>query len=170
MQKRNPVHGVQVRAEAAKLFDEGLGHKSAAKKLGVPRGTVEQWQVIYRAVGIEGLLKEDRKHASYSWEVKVAAARAVLEEGFSKPEAMERFGIRSLSPLAKWCRDYSDGGPEALRPKPKGRPPGPPSTAKPMTREQELEAENRRLRAEVAYLKKLQALEAAKRAPGKNAK
>lgn len=41
---------------------------------------------------------------------------------------------------------------------------------KPKTIEQELAEENRRLRAEVAYLKKLRALEAAKRARGRNAR
>ena len=65
---------------------------------------------------------------------------------------MERFGIASLSPLKRWCGLYREGGAEALRPKPKGRPRG--SGAKtPMTREQELEREVRRLEAQVAYLK-----------------
>ncbi len=45
-------------------------------------------------------------------------------------------------------------------------PPGSASSAKPKTVEQELAEENRRLRAEVAYLKKLRALEAAKRDAG----
>ena len=75
-----------------------------------------------------------------------------------KPEAMERFGIASATPLKQWCRLYRGGGAEALRPRPRGRPRG--SGAAPMTREQELEREVRRLEAQVAYLKKSMALKA----------
>ena len=73
---------------------------------------------------------------------------------------MERFGIASSSPLDRWCRLYREGGAEALRPKPKGRPRGSGAKAAPMTREQELEREVRRLEAQVAYLKKSIALKA----------
>ncbi len=68
-----------------------------------------------------------------------------------------------------WAKGYREGGPEALRPRPKGRPRKGDSPPRPKTREQELEDENRRLRAEVAYLKKLRALEASRRAPGRSA-
>ena len=78
----------------------------------------------------------------------------------AKPEAMERFGIASATPLKQWCRLYRGGGAEALRPKPKGRPRGSGAKAAPMTREQELEDRVRKLEAENAYLKKLGALRA----------
>lgn len=152
---------------AVELFDLGLGYKSVATRLGIPKGTMKQWLAMYRAVGIEGLMKEDRKHARYPLETKLAVARAVVDDGVSKPEAMRMFGIRSASPVNRWCAAYSEGGAEALRPKPRGRRAG---AARPKTREQELEDRVRSLEAEVAYLKKLQALEAAKRAPGKNAR
>lgn len=109
-------------------------------------------------------------HRSYDYETKLSAARDHVEGGMSKPDVMKKYGIASLSPLNSWVRKYREGGPEALRPKPKGRPPGSASSAKPKTIEQELAEENRRLRAEVAYLKKLRALEAAKRARGRNAR
>ena len=47
---------------------------------------------------------------------------------------------------------------EALRPKPKGRPKGSGATARPLTREQQLERRVQQLEAEVAYLKKLRSL------------
>ncbi len=75
-----------------------------------------------------------------------------------KPEAMERFGIASATPLKQWCRLYRGGGAEALSPR--GRPRGSGAKAAPMTREQELEREVRRLEAQVAYLKKSMALKA----------
>jgi transposase-like protein len=54
-----------------------------------------------------------KKHARCDFETKVAAARAVVEGGMSKPGAMERSGIASPSPLEQWCRPYREGGAEA---------------------------------------------------------
>ena len=98
--------------------------------------------------------------ASYSFETKLAAVKAVVEEGMTKVDAMAVYGIASMSPFKKWIKDYREGGPEALRPKPKGRPKGSAAPAKPMTREQELERRIQKLEAENAYLKKSIALKA----------
>ena len=78
------------------------------------------------------------------------------------PEAMAEFGIASTSPLRKWLKAYREGGPEALRPKPKGRPKGAKAASEETTREQELERRIQKLEAENAYLKKSMALKAEK--------
>ena len=76
---------------------------------------------------------------------------------------MARHGIASVAPLERWCREYRAGGPEALRPKPRGRPKGAKSGPRPKpTREQELAEEVAYLKAKVAYLEKLRALRAQK--------
>lgn len=150
------VHDRSVRERACGLFDRGLGHKAAAARLGVPARAVRKWQQTYRAVGRDALL-DMGTHRRYDYGTKVAAASAVVDGGMPKPEAMERFGIASESPLRSWCRLYREGGAEALRPRPKGRPR---KEAAPATREEELEREVRRLEAEVAYLKKSIALKA----------
>lgn len=147
----------ETRRRAAELFESGRGYKPVARELGIPRGTVQKWEATYRSVGLEGLLNMGKKHAVYDYETKVAAARAVVDDGLAKPEAMRRFGIASKTPLEKWCGLYREGGAEALRPKPKGRPKGSPAGA-PRTREQELEERVRKLEAQVAYLKKFRAL------------
>ena len=99
----------------------------------------------------------------YVGETKVAAARDHVENGLTKTEAMARHGIASIASLERWCRDYRSGGPEALRPKPKGRPKGAKSKPKPEpTREQELAEQVAYLKAKVAYLEKLRALRASK--------
>ncbi len=151
-------HDIETRRLAVELFGSGLGYKSVARRLSVPRGTVRRWLDVYRSFGSEVLLSMDGKQAKYTYGQKVAAASAVVDGGMSKPAAMAEFGIMSKSPLDRWCGLYRDGGAEALRPKPKGRPRG--SAAKPreLTREQELEERCRRLETEVAYLKKLRAL------------
>ena len=141
---------------AIELFERGHGFEAAAKALAVPRNTVRQWLYVYRSFGSEVLLSMDGKQARYTYEQKVAAASAVVDGGMTKAEAMAAFGIMSMSPLKRWCALYREGGAEALRPRPKGRPSG--SKARPRTREQELEERCRRLETEVAYLKKLRAL------------
>lgn len=146
-------HDIEARRAAIGLFERGHGYKSAAKALSVPRGTVRQWLCVYRSFGSEVLLSMDGKQARYTYEQKVAAASAVVDGGMTKAEAMAAFGIMSMSPLKKWCALYREGGAEALRPRPKGRPSG--SKARPRTREEELEERCRRLETEVAYLKKL---------------
>ena len=153
-------HDRSVRELAAGMFGEGRGYESVARSLGIPAEAVRKWQQTYRATGRDGLLKMGEKHSRYDFETKVAAARAVVDDGMAKPEAMERFGIASATPLKQWCRLYREGGAEAPRPKPKGRPRGSGAKAAPMTREQELEREVRRLEAQVAYLKKSIALKA----------
>ena len=151
-------HDAETRRLAAELFADGLGRAAAAKRLSVPEAAVRKWQQIYRAFGSEVLLTMDGKQARYTYEQKVAAARAVVEDGVARPAAMAEFGIMSMAPLDRWCRLYREGGAEALRPKPKGRPKGSKAKPRELTREQELEERCRRLETEVAYLKKLRAL------------
>ena len=151
-------HDRSVRELAAGMFGEGRGYKSVAGSLGIPAEAVRKWQQTYRATGRDGLLKMGKARSRCDFETKVAASRAVVDGGMAKPEAMERFGIASATPLKQWCRLYRGGGAEALRPRPRGRPRG--SGAAPTTREQELEREVRRLEAQVAYLKKSMALKA----------
>ena len=151
-------HDIDARKKAAELFGKGRGFESVAKELSIPRSTVRRWQQIWKAFGSEALLSMDGKQARHTYSQKVAAARAVVEDGMSKSDAMARYGIMSLAPLEKWCRAYREGGAEALRPRPKGRPKGSGAAARPLTREQQLERRVQQLEAEVAYLEKLRSL------------
>ncbi len=159
----NAMHDVGLRLRAAALRDRGHGRASIAAVLGIPEETVRRWLDIYRSAGIEVLAMMGKKRAAYSFETKLAAVGAVVDEGMTKPEAMAKFGIASPSSFKKWLKAYREGGPGALRPKPKGRPKGPGSPARETTREQELERRVRKLEAENAYLKKSIALKAEKR-------
>ena len=152
-------HDRLLREQAVEMFERGFGYGLTAGRLGVCAETVREWQKMYRVIGRGGLLAMGVKRAKYDYETKVAAARAVVDGGMSKPEAMVRFGIASATSLKKWCRLYREGGAQALKPKPKGRPKG----AVPPTREEELEERVRKLEAQVAYLKKSIALKAQRR-------
>lgn len=142
-------------AEAAGLFDEGLGRKAVASRLGVPECAVRNWEYAYRALGKEALL--NGRKLSYPQGLKIEAARMFLDDGISKPQVMEKLGIKSKSALERWIREYRAGGEDALAPKPKGRRPKP---AKPAyaTREEELEARVRELELENEILKRTSAL------------
>ena len=145
-------HDRLLREQAVVMFERGFGYSLTARRLGVSAETVREWQKMYRVIGRDGLLAMGVKQTRYDYETKVAAARAVVDGGMSKPEAMVRFGIASATPLKRWCRLYREGGAQALKPKPKGRPKGS-VRAVPPTREEELEERVRKLEAQVAYLK-----------------
>lgn len=117
-------HDRLLRERAVELFERGFGYGLTARRLGVCAETVREWQKMYRVIGRDGLLAMGGKQRTYDYETKVGAARAVVDGGMSKPEAMVRFGIASATPLKNWCRLYREGGAQALKPKPKGRPKG----------------------------------------------
>ena len=156
-------HDRLLREQAVEMFERGFGYGLTARRLGVSAETVREWQKMYRVIGRGGLLAMGVNRARYDYETKVAAARAVVDGGMSKPEAMTRFGIASATSLKQWCRLYREGGAQALKPKPKGRPKGSGMGAVPPTREEELAERVRKLEAQVAYLKKSIALKAQRR-------
>ena len=101
-------YDVEVRRKAAELFASGRGSCTVASTLSVPLSTVKTWHYIYHAFGSEVLLTMDGKQAPYTYGQKVAAARAVIEDGMTKTEAMAKFKIMSLAPLKLWCRRLKD--------------------------------------------------------------
>ena len=151
--RKKARYGREMRARAADLFEAGLGFELAAKKLDVPAPAVRKWLYAYRATGRKGLIGMGESRRTYDMETKLAVARAVVDEGMPRSEAMARFGIAAATSLDRWCRLYREGGAQALKPKPKGRPKGS-VRAVPPTREEELEERVRKLEAQVAYLKK----------------
>ena len=118
------------RREALELIKAGAGKDTLARRLAIPVYTARNWIRLYRSNGEEAVMGGGGSRR-YDWETKVAAARDHVENGLTKTEAMARHGIASIAPLERWCREYRAGGPEALRPKPKGRPKGARSRPKP---------------------------------------
>ena len=151
----------------ADLIRGGAGRRSLARRLGVPVSTAGKWVLSYRFGGEAALMGEREGNRRYDYETKLAAVRDHVEHGLTKAEVMEKYRIAGPTPLERWCREYRSGGPDALRPKPKGRPRGAKSKPRPApTREQLLEEENAYLKARVAYLEKVDALLAWRSATG----
>lgn len=149
-------HSIELRQRAAGLIEAGSGYKAVARRLALSPRMASKWVYEYRAVGRKAFLAMGSTHREYDYETKLAAVRDFLEHGMTKPEVMARYSIASLTALERWVRAYRAHGPQALRPGRRGRPRG--SRTGHLTREQELEEENRLLRTRVAYLEKLRAL------------
>ena len=91
----------------------------------------------------------------YSGEFKQMVVEAVRNEGLSYEEAEKHFEVNAHGQIQKWERIYLEDGPEGLYVERRGRG----GKGKlPKAKEEDLLAEVQRLRAEVAYLKNLQAL------------
>ena len=132
---------------------------------------VRRWIAAYREHGAKGLR---RKGASYDAKFKLVVLNRMWTEHWSAERTAMVFDIRSPGHIGKWERQYYAGGIDALVPR-RGRsqamnmkPPKPPEREgdAPRTLE-ELLKENEYLRAENAYLKKLDALIQQKRAEQK---
>ena len=93
----------------------------------------------------------------YTPEFKIHVVETMRSEQISHREAARRFGVSDDKRVTSWERIYLEEGPEGLTIERRGRS----SKGRPKLSasvEEDLIAENQRLRAEVAYLKNLQAL------------
>lgn len=147
-------HDEGVRARAVELIERGYGERTLARELAISVSIAKKWILTCRSVGKEVLLGMGANRKAYDYETKLAAARDHVDGGIPCSEVMSAYGIASVTSLQRWCKAYRELGPEALRPRPKGRPRG----SAPLTREGRLEERVRYLEAENAYLKKCRAL------------
>ena len=95
----------------------------------------------------------------YTGEFKQEVVETMMREGMSYRETARQYGITDDKRIAAWERIYLEEGPEGLYIERRGRRSKgrPPKKLKPEI-EEDLLAEVQRLRAENAYLKKLNAL------------
>lgn len=148
------------------------GFRALAPKYGIDRSTIRQWVNVYRQHGDAGLRRKSQGVA-YSAKFKLKVLKRMWREELSYRQVGALFNLRGgTGVIARWERQYHEGGPKALEPNRSGRPknmpaPKPPKpSSAPVDETQALQAlrkENEYLRAEVAYLKKLDALVRAKR-------
>jgi transposase len=143
------------------VLEDGMTEGSAARKYNVAKSDVQKWTAAYRIHGISGITK---KRISYTGEFKQKVVQDMRVNKLSFRETAAKYNLGNHCIAAKWERIYLEEGPEGLYKgrrsrtdsapgKPKGRPPKLDKKV-----EEDLIAENQRLRMENAYLKKLNAL------------
>ena len=143
------------------------GAKLLARQWSVPEEKIRTWVSHYRLHGIDGLRP---KRSTYSAQFKLQVLSHQDREQLSSRQVAAIYDIRNSNQVVVWRRKLDEGGVEAFGIREQESPsmkkercyPVPPSTAV-TDSAQALREENERLRAEVAYLKKLQALIRSKR-------
>jgi transposase len=139
-------------------------HRSIAiaRQYGIARETLHRWVARWRYHGESGLVT-GIKHI-YSPDFKIQVVKFWLDNPLPVSEIAARFNIPSYMTVNKWVKLYQSGGADAFNFPPDKQ--SPPMPVKPrnrnappeeMTREELIEELAYR-RAELAYLKKLDAL------------
>lgn len=150
-------------------YNQGYSPQYLANKYHVAVGTIRNWCSQHEMYGREGLEKSMSK-TKYSGEFKRSVLKYRQINQTSYKETAQRFGIKNISTIANWQRAFDTKGFPGLE-SPKGRPKtkGDSIMAKkedssrkltPSELEEliELREKNQYLEAELAYLKKLDAL------------
>lgn len=139
---------------------EEISLKEVARQHCLDESSVRQWRDSYLQHGVTGLRK---KYTHRSVAFKLEVLERMWREGLSLRQTAALFDIRERHAIGRWAHQYHSGGLAALEPKRKGcrpmtqKPPSPPAPDEERSHEDLLE-ELAYLRAENAYLKKLEAL------------
>jgi len=163
------------------LVDEyltgGTSYKSLETKYQLDKSMIRRWVEQYKTFGDEGLVRS-REKPVYTHEFKLNAVQAYLTSEDSYLTIALQLGMREPATLVSWVTSYRDSGPEALRPRRRGRPAKlskKPTSQKSKTKDmnvinfdqekfKRLEEENYRLRIELAVLKESRRLRLEKEA------
>ena len=152
---------------AQQCLRDDISLREVARQHGLDHSQVRRWRDSYRQHGVVGLRK---KYTPRSAAFKLQVLETMWRDGLSRRQTGALFDIRECGAIGRWERQYHSGGLTALEPKRKGRrpmtkkPPSPPPPPDDERSQEELLKELAYLRAENAYLKKLDALIREKRA------
>lgn len=92
-----------------------------AKKYGVKdKKQVSDWVHSYNEFGNDGLIRS-RKNKEYSFQFKLFVVELYLSSEVSYQKLALSQGINNPALITRWVNDFRNAGPDALRPKKKGR-------------------------------------------------
>ena len=104
----------------AYLNGEG-GYTHLAEKYDVKnKRQVLNWVHSYNELGDDGLIRS-RQNKKYSFQFKLSVVELYLSSEVSYQELALSQGINNSALIARWVNDFRNAGPDALRPKKKGR-------------------------------------------------
>jgi len=141
-------------------INEKHGYADAEKHFGVNDELLRGWVKKYQMHGVKGLTKNQT--SSYSGDFKISVVEYMHENHLSLAETAFRFNLANHNIVGRWERIYYEEGPQAFYQERRGRRKN--MNSKPRKKklskevEEDLIAENQRLRMENEYLKKLNAL------------
>lgn len=102
------------------LNGEG-GYTYLANFYGIPSKTrIREWVAAYHKFGDEGLFRS-RQQAKYSFEKKLSVVELYLSSEISYQDLALQEGITNPCMIVNWVNRFRAAGPEALRPRKKGR-------------------------------------------------
>ena len=166
-------YSFEFKKKVVQEYLEGKGsYVYLAKQYNIPdEKQVCIWVNAYNEFGDAGLIRS-RKNKNYSFQFKLSVVQLYLTSEVSYQELALSQGINNPSLITRWVNDFRIAGPDALRPKKKGRKKVlniKESKNIPEIEEEklvdtsaehikQLEDENLKLRIENAYLKELRRL------------
>lgn len=163
--ERKEKYDLAFKLNCVKLVDEkSYSTSTVSQKYGINQSQLDRWLQNYRRLGLNGLISAQNR--SYTTEFKLKVIQEIKRESLSLRDAKFKFKIPNESVIVQWQKKFATFGLDGLKPNPKGRPVQDMSiykrkahkSNKPLTREEELLIENEKLRCEVAFLKKYNAL------------
>ncbi|RZJ73776.1 helix-turn-helix domain-containing protein [Flavobacterium sp.] len=159
--ERKVKHSYDFKLHCVEEVLRGRSAISVASEFGCDRSQVWKWVVLYKRGGASGLVP--RSNRRYDVDFKLKVLKAVEKKSLTLDEACIKFDISCGSVIRSWQRAFTEKGTAGLQGRTKDSPElmafkrRLKTSAESSTKE-ELLLENESLRAEIALLKKLQAL------------
>lgn len=104
----------------AYLNGEGCAKYLSNKYKIASKTDIQKWVASYKKYGDEGLMRS-RKNENYPFEFKIHVVELYLTREVSYQELALSMGVNNPSLITRWVNDYRITGPDALKPKRKGR-------------------------------------------------
>ena len=115
-------HSFEFKKKVVLEYLNGCGGTAyLSKKYNLGSNTqLRKWINAYQTFGDEGLLRS-RQQKKYTFEYKLHVVELYLSSEVSYQELALMVGMNNPNLLTKWVNDFRISGPDALRPKKKGR-------------------------------------------------
>ena len=115
-------YNFEFKKKVVMAYLNGEGSQSdLMSKYNIPaKKSIQDWIANYNDFGDEGLMRS-RKNNTYTFEYKLHMVELYLSSEVSYLELALSQGMGNPSLIAQWVNDFRTIGPDALRPKKKGR-------------------------------------------------
>ena len=117
-----PKYSFEFKKEVVLAYLNGEGGYVYLKnKYDIPaQSLVEKWVHNYQTFGDEGLMRS-RRQEMYSFEKKLSVVELYLSSEISYQDLALQEGIKNPAMITNWVNRFRAAGPDALRPRKKGR-------------------------------------------------